>query len=129
MIKKTALLLLSVCLALSTCLLFACGNKNEKVVTDIRIASFPDKVVYVIDVDNELDLRGGVLVVDYEKGPAGIYEMSERFYMGGCAISYDIDFEKEGIYLVTFSTDEVERSYPIQVISMANLKRLARVYE
>jgi len=62
----------------------------------ITISKYPDRLIYVVGYDTELDLSGGELTFhmsDFTKGVDPMYECYNR-------ISHNIDFNVPGVYVV-----------------------------
>lgn len=86
----------------------------ERITDDIGIEKYPNKLVYVIGKDEELDLTGGTVWIGKSKEEAWTYEMTNPGY--NFDISTNADFTKEGVYEVIIAHG-AECSFPIQVIS------------
>jgi hypothetical protein len=88
---------------------------------DMEIESYPDKLIYVISMDNELNLDGGTIrITAKENAGNAVVEMSAE-----SRISHDIDFTKEGIYVVSITRgSEFSVSFPIQVVSLETLDHI-----
>ena len=86
----------------------------ERITDDIGIEKYPNRLIYVIGKDTELDLEGGIVWIGESREEASLYEMTNPRYWFD--ISTDADFTREGVYEVTL-THGAECSFPIQVIS------------
>ncbi|MDR0325318.1 MAG: hypothetical protein LBI19_04385 [Oscillospiraceae bacterium] len=114
--KRLAILLMATFLTLT---LWACDSGLRMI--DMEIESYPDKLIYVISMDNELNLDGGTIrITAKENAGNAVVEMSAE-----SRISHDIDFTKEGIYVVSITRgSEFSVSFPIQVVSLETLDHI-----
>jgi len=121
--KKSILFLFVI---LCFCLIISSCDAGLRIL-DIEIASYPDKLFYVIGVDKDLDLEGGTVYLISRDTPKGEYseEMSGRAF----EIEHNIDFQKEGIYTVTIKRAAFYDTFPIQVVSKETLESILRDME
>jgi len=92
-----------------------------------EIATYPDKLFYVIGIDKELNFDGGTVYYitqdDNRKRDRLIAQPMGDFER---AIKHEIDFNTEGVYVVEINS---EPGYPaffaIQVVSFGEIKRMA----
>ena len=90
-------------------LLAACDSGLEYV--KLEISSYPDKIVYIKDVDTRLSVKGLELILFTKDGQSEILKEAKDY-------NTNVDFSKEGVYTVAFKIcDGVSVSYPVQVIS------------
>ena len=85
----------------------------------VRITEYPDKLTYVIGKDNKLDFTGGKVNISSSPYRNEGDDIDMQAEMGGLLenISDEIDFTKEGVYIVRIKAWEDSCSFPIQVIS------------
>lgn len=108
-----------VILILETLVLSSC----ESGVSRITITTYPDKLVYVAGIDEEIDLRGGQLAFYYEdkSGPyfAQMEEAVDPETAGcRCSVKDNVNFNKAGVYSATlYVSDKIYVEFPIQVVS------------
>ena len=88
----------------------------------MEIINYPDKLIYVANKDNELDLSGGEIeLILKDKAAQSIDPMTEE----EMEILHDIDFSKPGVYIVTlYRNDDANVQFPIQVVDEVYLKNL-----
>jgi hypothetical protein len=103
--KSGAALLLFLVIVLTIC---GCDSGLEYV--KLEVMSYPDKTIYVKDVDTSVSVNGLVLKLSTRDGHEEILKEPKGF-------TTNVDFSKEGTYYVTFIiTEGVETSFPIQVV-------------
>jgi hypothetical protein len=103
----------------------------------LEIASYPNKLFYVLGVDDSLCLEGGYVYVLRRDAPTvEAYKLKglEPFPIDVDSIhrevTHDIDFEREGVYTVTISTSGSHSvSFPVQVISQDEIRRIAELLD
>ena len=118
--SKKRLLLLVIPLVIFAALLCSCDP--TLVTKDVRLISYPDRIVYIKGVDTGLDLRGGTFKVVVGDGSAREFAMddpsfSRHFYT-------EADFDTEGVYEVSLYYGGLYIYFPIQVISPESFQRL-----
>ena len=88
----------------------------------MEIVNYPDRLIYVANKDNELDLSGGEIeFILKDKAAQSIDPMTEE----EMEIRHDIDFSKPGVYIVTlYRHDDAKVQFPIQVVDEIYLKNL-----
>jgi len=88
----------------------------------MEIVNYPDKLIYVANKDDKLDLSGGKIeLILKDKAAQSIDPMTEE----EMEILHDIDFSKPGIYIVTlYRNDDAKVEFPIQVVDEIYLKNL-----
>jgi hypothetical protein len=116
---------------------------------ELVISKYPERIVYIKDKDDCLDLKGGVITLTNEynathfvtmdnsnKWPLYFVITSEELENQEILDDYDdrlielstdIDFHVEGNYTVTFIHEGVSVSYPVIVIDQNYIKD--RLYE
>jgi len=114
--KRKMQLCFILCLMLSLCFISSCDTGLQ--IVGIQIVSYPDRLVYIKDVDTEINLTGGVFRVDLKEGSSHSYKMNEENRGVGVGISKKEDFSKEGVYKVSIGCLNIEDSFPIQVLSL-----------
>ena len=84
-------------------------------IVDIRLGKYPDRIVYVANVDTEIDLSGCSYILKTKDGQ--IYEDAYNEKSWQFAIQSDVDFTTSGVYEVKLfrGTTEVGK-FPVQVI-------------
>jgi hypothetical protein len=108
-------------------LLASCGNSDKKNIR-ISIGQYPDRIVYIKDIDDALDLKGGVINITNEWNAStyirmdGLDEISVNSIYTELKLTSDIDFHKEGTYSVTFTYKGVSVSFPVIVIDQNYIK-------
>ena len=109
--KKTILILFSIFMILC---LSACEYSNE--VINVTIGKFPDRIVYIADVDTELDLTGCTMII--ETRDRSIHEqafVADQW----CKAVHNVDFSTAGVYDVSLMIDnEAICRIPVQVVDM-----------
>ena len=91
-------------------------------VSSIEIVSSPYNILYIIGVDSELTLDGGLVAVIAGPGEFRTREikpMTDEAF----SISHDIDFQTEGIFMVDVILDSTDSraSFPVQVVSLEKI--------
>jgi hypothetical protein len=102
----------------------SCSNEKKENIK-LSIFQYPDRIVYIKDIDDCLDLKGGVLEFTKESGFSYFVRMDYFFEDSGVQIlelRTDIDYHKEGNYTVTFSYEGVSVSFPVIVIDQNYIK-------
>lgn len=100
------------------CLIFlsACEDSLEYVA--LKIISYPDKIVYVKDVDTQLSAEGFEVQTITRGGHKGSLVPSALYEAGR-----NIDFSKEGVQIVKVKlNNELYVEFPIQIVSKEWLK-------
>ena len=88
----------------------------------MEIVNYPDRLIYVANKDNELDLSGGEIKFIYKDKTI---ESKEQMAEEQVEILHDIDFSKLGVYIVTvYRHDDAKIQFPIQVVDEIYLKNL-----
>jgi len=118
--KKKRLLLLVIPLVIFAALLCACEEGLQT--KDVRLTSYPDRIVYIKGVDTELDLRGGAFEVEVKSGAVFKHVMDDHYLSGNYYT--EVDFDTEGVYEVSLYYDGFYLYFPIQVISPESFQRL-----
>ena len=115
------LIIVAICLIFLLC---AC----KPAITGMAIETYPDKLFYVISVDEELNLDGGSVYFLFNRDKDIQHYRQHREYpvgMYGMDVIHDIDFTKEGIYIVTiYRSHNQQVSFPIQVVSLDELEEI-----
>ncbi|HAO60426.1 MAG TPA: hypothetical protein DCQ90_00355 [Erysipelotrichaceae bacterium] len=110
-------LLLAVLLVL---LLNGCDESNT--IIKLRFVRYPNKIVYILGQDEELDLAGGKIGIMIKSGREIVCPLLPPQIHGDCdnfTITTNTDFTKEGVYIVKISRgDTLFVEYPIQVIDI-----------
>jgi hypothetical protein len=92
-------------------------------IVGLEIMEYPEKLLYVISVDSELSLKGGVVRFLHEKSsPSDPFSLDDKHQID---IIHDIDFTKEGVYIVTlYRNENATVFFPIQVVSLETLDHI-----
>jgi len=115
----TYMFLIALCCSISAC---EAGND----VIGIELVTYPNKIYYVIGIDKELDLDGGTAqyIKSSDKNHPDRRTPEQMDSDNFFNIRHDIDFNKEGIYIVYVERWEFVVSFPIQVVSLEEVKRI-----
>ena len=107
-------LILSMALIILLVLLASCERSNE--VVNVRMGSWPDRIVYIVDIDTEIDMTGATVITILRDGR----EEEESVTGGWSAVVHNIDFSTPGVYEVTIirpvTSKEFTFRFPVQVI-------------
>jgi len=81
-------------------LISGCEWENEFI--KMEIIQYPDKIVYYINETDELDLSGGKVKLTTRSGDEVVLNLDGKDMIGNYEfeIFHDIDFNKEGEYVV-----------------------------
>lgn|GEM_PF-3112836 len=79
----------------------------EPFVSNNIVTKYPDRLIYIVGYDTELDLTGGELTIG--KKVLSMEDENER-------ISHDIDFDVPGVYAVTVQGNKQDDKFAVQVI-------------
>jgi hypothetical protein len=95
-------------------------------IVGMEVEHYPDKLFYVIGVDDSLDLEGGAIRRLNKAGNTQILTMDEvrTAHTLEPTVRHDIDFTKEGIYVVQLRWADFSVSFPVQVVSLETLERI-----
>lgn len=119
-LKKAFMTIIAICLVLTTS---ACDSSLE--ITGIEVASYPDKLFYVIGIDNELNLDGGTVHILTKGYPKPIDDNIKSMKDSQvCNVIYDIDFNTAGIYTVNVERYKYSFSFAVQVVSFEELEKI-----
>ena len=123
--KKSLVIYLIVIIGLSF-ILPACDRGLE--VISVEIAKYPEKLFYIIGIDDSLSLDGGevyIITKDISNGKTpketGIVRMDDEREI---SIMHNIDFSMPGVYTVTCKRHVGSASFPIQVVSREEIERM-----
>ena len=114
--RRAIQLCLTLCLMLSAGLLCSCDDGLKSV--DTQIVSYPDRLVYIKGVDTELDLKGGVYREELKQGNLILCEMDNERTSYSLNKFGNVDFDRKGIYRISFGSQRIGCDFPIQVISL-----------
>jgi hypothetical protein len=91
--------------------------------TGIEITSTPDNILYIIGIDNELILDGGLVEVITGIDIFETRTIKSMTDESVFSISHDIDFAAEGIYIVDviLNSADIRASFPVQVVSLEEI--------
>jgi len=118
--KISLILIIVIILVLVIVVVVGCTS-----VSGIEITSSPDNILYIIGVDSELTLDGGLVTV-FTGRRGSDFETREIKPMTDEAtfsISHDIDFRTEGIFMVDviLNSTDFRASFPVQVVSLEKI--------
>jgi len=116
-------------LLIASCLTFIISSCDAGLlITGIEIASYPNKLFYVIGIDNELNLDGGTVYLLTKDKPKpmeeNIRKMDDTY---ACEIICDIDFNVAGVYAVLVERYKYSFTFPIQVVSFEELEDIVNM--
>ncbi len=95
--------------------ILAAGCDSGLLIVGMEIETYPDKIVYFVGDDNELDLTGGVVEYILKQKSKGVEDMNDT----NISISHNIDFNKPGVYVVKLERHPTAVcEFPIQVIEL-----------
>jgi len=95
--------------------LFTACDEGLRVV-GVELVSYPDKLFYVIGVDDSIDLSGGRAKL-LLKDKSIITNDSKMDDEWNFKVTHNIDFEREGVYEITVTRYKYSFSFPVQVVS------------
>ncbi len=101
--------LVIVVLFISSLLLVSCDTYT---VTKFEISSYPNRIVYVVGEDEELDLSGGKVFYYLGQNNKHAGQMTDPII----EVSSDINFNVPGVYTVTLTCQKHTCSFPVQVV-------------
>jgi hypothetical protein len=81
-------------------------------IISMEIEKYPNRIVYYSGIDKDIDLTGGVVKYYTKDGTSTSEDIADRFN----TISYDIDFNTPGVYVVEIQRGKFICKYPVQVI-------------
>lgn len=88
----------------------------------MEVLNYPNRLVYIANKDNELDLSGGEFKFIYKDKRI---DSKEQMAGDQAKIQHDIDFSKPGVYIVTiYRHDDAQIQFPIQVVDQKYLNSL-----
>jgi hypothetical protein len=106
--------------------MFSC----EPAIESVTISKYPDRLIYVVGYDKDLDLSGGEMTYSMSSGPDYVFKMDGWDNQGYERIKYDIDFNMPGVYVVEvmnyngngdkFTVQVVEKDYINNIINKAS---------
>jgi hypothetical protein len=98
----------------------------EPAIESVTISKYPDRLIYVVGYDTDLDLSGGELTFSMSFGPDYIDPMDQWYNRGNGRIIHNIDFNVPGVYVVEiknyngngdkFTIQVVEKDYINNII-------------
>jgi len=93
-------------------------------IVGLEVEKYPDRLIYVANIDDSLDLSGGeVRILLKDKSIESISKMTDEKEL---EIKHNIDFGTPGIYIVVlYRHEDAQVQFPIQVISKEKLFELA----
>lgn len=112
--KKIMALLLSLVTVL---ILFGCEYDLEYY--KVELISCPDKLVYIQNVDTELDMSGFVAKEYNRTSEYDLTVEDDDYFLYAEPEDYEVDFSKEGVYYISHGMHDgnLMVSFPVYVIS------------
>lgn len=113
---KKILLLIVFGIVLSIC---SCDAGLE--IIDMEIVNYPNKIVYYMGIDDELDFTGGSIKYFHKEKTTAISDMEKEI---GFTINviHNVDFNTPGVYVVElYRNNKANVKFPVQVIDTNNL--------
>jgi len=98
------------------------------VIEGLEIKKYPDKLIYIIGSDTNLDLSGGEICLRLKFDLPVYISMDSRYFK----IFHNIDFETPDVYAVEISglfNEKCKQQFAIQVISLSELEEMINCYE
>ncbi len=99
-------------------LLFSSCDSGMLIV-DIEIGKFPDKIVYIANVDTELDIAGATIITHLKQGTTYEMDIADDDF---CTFEYDVNFTKPGVYEIVVVRAGIRNKFPIQVVDIDELR-------
>jgi len=94
-----------------------------------ELVTYPDKLFYVIGIDQEIDVGGGTVLLITHDNKNNLKLRNEQIQSmdsHGFKIKHTIDFNKEGIYIVYIEwSSDYAVTFPIQIVSLEEIRRIA----
>lgn len=106
-LKRILMLSLSIFLIIS---LTGCDSSME--IVGMEIEKYPNRIVYYTGIDKDLDLSGGVINYILKGNKKKAADMNDKYITA----SYNIDFNKSGVYIVELNRNNNICKFPIEVI-------------
>jgi len=108
--------------------LLICGCDWSLRIIGMKLISYPDKLIYIANKDNSLELTGGeVQFILADKSIISIEPMTDEMQMD---IIHEIDFSTPGVYIVrVYRHDSAYVEFPILVISEQQLVNLCENFQ
>jgi hypothetical protein len=104
--------------------LSACACDSGLRIVGLELVTYPDKLLYVVGIDSELNLEGGTIAIVTKDDEKNGNRFPEPMDTLGINVKHDIDFTKEGIYVVHFERAGYGVSFPVQVLSVESIERM-----
>ena len=113
--------------AITTIFLILFLSACEPAITGVAIATLPEKLLYIVSVDEELDLDGGTVYFLFSRSrdirhyrQYGDIDMSSD----KVSIIHEIDFTKEGTYAVEIHRAGTAAAFEVQVVTQEEYDKL-----
>jgi len=103
--------------------LFTTSCDSGLEIVGMEILEYPSKIVYVIGIDDDLDLSGAIIRYHLKEGSYADGPLDDERELRHITIEHEIDFTKEGVYKVTLTRWVASCSFAIQVISQDHVER------
>jgi hypothetical protein len=102
-------------------LLNSCDDGN--LIVDFKITVLPDKLVYLQNGTEQIDLRGGMIEIKTAQGSMSQYKMTD---IQVTKVDYsNVDISKEGLYYVKIYIHNGKyQEFPIVIVSKGRLQEL-----
>lgn len=95
---------------ISSVLLVGCDSSLA--VVSMEISKYPDRIVYYVGVDEELDLTGGLIIRTTKSGNVELESMEDIYF----DVSHEINFNNPGVYVVKIQSGDFICKFPVQVL-------------
>lgn len=97
-------------------LVTGCDASLEIIGMDIE--KYPNRIVYFLGVDNELDLNGGIVEYILKGGEDSFSDMDDKYI----TVSHNINFHQVGVYVVELRRNTATCKFPIEIIDIDKIK-------
>lgn len=97
-------------------LLLLSGCDNGLRIVEISIYQYPERIVYFIGQDNEIDLTGLKITVKSSDGNYYIAAPTDDDFYDMFSVIDNVDFDTAGIYLVYIERAGLKCQFPIEVL-------------
>jgi hypothetical protein len=106
-------------LAILTFIISSCDSGLE--VKDISISKYPERIIYIVGEDKELDLTGCEIEVTTKSGIKSIEKMDDEHFRNLYTIQEDVNYNKAGVYKINILRHKSSCSFAIQVVNKDDL--------
>lgn len=100
-----------------------CSCDDGLLIVDFEISKLPDKLIYLQNIDNSIDLTGGEVLLKLQAGTESLHSMTDHYITK--IDDSSVDFSKEGLYYVEiYIHNDKSQRFPIIVASKERLQEL-----